>query len=110
LSRRIVRPDRPRADLYTLISANPKIHAESETDVMADLSPSSQTGEPPGAPRWVKVFAIIALIVVLLVVNVMVAGGGNHGPSRHMPSGDAGHQVPPSSLVAVQIPPENGRW
>ncbi len=73
---------------------------------MADLSPSTQTGENPGTPRWVKVFAIIALIVVLLVVIVMVAGG-THGPRRHLPSGDAGHQMPPSSLVAVQLPPES---
>jgi ABC-type transporter Mla subunit MlaD len=34
--------------------------------------------------RWVKVFAIIALVVVLLVVVVMlVGGGGGHGPGRH---------------------------
>ena len=77
---------------------------------MADLSPSSQTEETPGTPRWVKVFALIALIVVLLVVIVMVAGGGTHGPRRHLPSGGAGHQVPPSSFVAVQIPPESRRW
>ncbi len=77
---------------------------------MADLSPGSQTDETPGTPRWVKVFAIIALIVVLLVVIVMVVGGGTHGPSRHLPSGDAGHQMPPSSFVAVQIPLESGRW
>ena len=76
---------------------------------MADLSPSSQTDETPGTPRWVKVFALIALIVLLLVVIVMVAGG-NHGPSRHVPSGDAGHQMPVSSLTAVQTPPESGRW
>ena len=77
---------------------------------MADLSPRSETGEAPGTPRWVKVFALIALIVLLLVVIVMVAGGGTHGPSRHMPSGDAGHQMSPSSFVAVQIPSESGRW
>ena len=77
---------------------------------MADLSPNSETSEAPGTPRWVKVFAIIALVVVLLVVVMMVAGGGNHGPSRHIPSGDAGHLMTPSSLVTVQIPPESGRW
>ena len=77
---------------------------------MADQFSSSQTEESPGTPRWVKVFAIIALIVVVLVAIVMVAGGGTHGPSRHSPSGDAGHQMPPSSLLVVQIPPESGRW
>jgi hypothetical protein len=77
---------------------------------MADLSPSSETSEAPGTPRWVKVFAIIALVIILLLVIMMVAGGGTHGPSRHVPSGDAGHQMPPSSLIAVQISPESGLW
>ena len=77
---------------------------------MVDQLPSSNTADVPGTPRWVKIFAIIAVIVVLLVIILMVAGGGTHGPSRHMPSGDAGHQMPPSSLTAVQIPPESGRW
>ena len=77
---------------------------------MADLFPNSQTEESPGTPRWMKVFAIIALIVVVLVAIVMVAGGGTHGPSRHIPSGDAGHQMLRSSLIAVQTPPESGRW
>jgi uncharacterized membrane protein len=36
-----------------------------------------------GAPRWVKAFGIIALIVVVLIV-VMLVVGGNHGPGRHM--------------------------
>jgi hypothetical protein len=36
-----------------------------------------------GAPRWVKVFGIIALAVVVLIV-VMLLVGGNHGPGRHM--------------------------
>jgi hypothetical protein len=76
---------------------------------MVDQLPSRDTADIPGTPRWVKVFAIIALIVVLLVVVMMVAGG-NHGPSRHMPSGDAGHQMPASSLAAIQAPPESGRW
>jgi hypothetical protein len=38
----------------------------------------------PGVPRWVKVFAIVALIVVLLVVLHMVTGVGEHGPGRHL--------------------------
>ena len=48
----------------------------------------------PGTPRWVKVSGIISLVLVVLVVIVMVATGGNHGPSRHLPSGDAGNQTP----------------
>jgi hypothetical protein len=77
---------------------------------MADLSPSSETSEAPGTPRWVKVFAIIALVVVLLVVIMMVVGGGNHGPSRHMPPGDAGSYLVPSSVIEDDTVLEGDRW
>lgn len=43
---------------------------------MADLPPY------PGAPRWVKVAAIIVGVVALLVV-VLIVAGGRHGPGRH---------------------------
>lgn len=50
----------------------------------------------PGIPRWVKVFGIIGIVLVLLVVIIMFTGvGGEHGPSRHMRSGDAGGHTPP---------------
>ena len=45
----------------------------------------------PGTPRWVKVFGIITLVVVLLFVFLMFTRGpGGHGPGRHVPSGDPG--------------------
>ena len=53
---------------------------------MADVPPYS-------TPRWVKVSGIVTLVLVLLVVIVMLATGGNHGPARHMPSGDTGGQT-----------------
>ncbi len=40
----------------------------------------------PGTPRWVKVFGIIVIVVVLLVFAGMFIGGGEHGPGRHTPS------------------------
>jgi len=41
----------------------------------------------PGTPRWVRVFGIIALAVVLLLVIMMLTGGdGGHGPGRNKPS------------------------
>ena len=46
-------------------------------------------------PRWVKVFGVIALVLVVLVVVMMFAGGGNHGPGRHTPSGGAGGHTRP---------------
>lgn len=38
-----------------------------------------------GTPRWVKVSAILALVLVLLLVVVLLFGGGpgGHGPARH---------------------------
>jgi hypothetical protein len=62
----------------------------------------------PGTPRWVKVFGIIVIVAVLLVVAIMFVGG-EHGPGRHTPSGDAGDQVPPSSVMEAHAPPEGGR-
>jgi hypothetical protein len=40
-------------------------------------------GAPPGIPRWVKIFGIIAIVVIVLVVIAMLLGG-NHGPGRHL--------------------------
>lgn len=54
---------------------------------MADPSPPSES-RAPGAPRWVKVLAIVAAVVVVLVVIVALVSGGQHGPRRHLPSGD----------------------
>ena len=54
---------------------------------MADPS-SPPEPRPPGAPRWVKVLAIVAAVVVLLVVVVALVGGGEHGPGRHLPDRD----------------------
>jgi hypothetical protein len=53
-------------------------------------------GSTTGTPRWVKVFAIIAIVVALLVVIVLLTGGG-HGPGRHTPSGGLGGHTAPSS-------------
>ena len=45
-------------------------------------------GEDPygttATPRWVKVFAAITLLVLLLFAIVLITGrGGEHGPGRH---------------------------
>ncbi|MCQ3973430.1 MAG: hypothetical protein DPW09_08305 [Anaerolineae bacterium] len=65
---------------------------------MADQSPYT-------TPRWVKVFGIIALILILLVVIIMFTGvGGPHGPGRHLPSGDADGDTPPSSVIEDSTP------
>jgi hypothetical protein len=78
-------------------------HARGEETHLANRPPY------PGTPRWVKVFGIIAIVVVLLVVAMMFVGGGEHGPGRHTASGEAGGQVPSSSVMEDHAPPEGGR-
>jgi hypothetical protein len=80
---------------------------------MADLPPypdeSGDTGvglgrsSTSGIPRWVRVFGIIALVLVLLFVISLLAGV-RHGPGLHTPSGDAGGHTP-SSSVTYHRPP-----
>ena len=60
----------------------------------------------PGTPRWIKVFGIIAIVVVLLVVFMLLTG---HGPGRHTLSDDAGGRVAAFSLMEEHALPEGGR-
>lgn len=46
-------------------------------------------GSPPRLPRWLKLSGIIAGVLVLAAVAVMFIAGGDHGPGRHTPGGDA---------------------
>ena len=46
---------------------------------MATSDPSSDLDGP--TPRWVKVFGIVAIIVIVAFVILHLAGGG---PGRHM--------------------------
>jgi hypothetical protein len=66
-------------------------------------SPPAPSAEPvyPGTPRWVKVGAIVALVVVLLVVFAMALAGGQHGPMRHLPTGSA--PIHHQSQLAVSL-------
>lgn len=73
---------------------------------MADTPPYPDSGNDTGVgsdhettvgtPRWVKVFGVIALAVVLLFVILLVTGRGGHGPSRHTLSGGVGGHAPPA--------------
>jgi len=59
-----------------------------------DSDPTPASGST-GAPRWVKVFGLVAVVLVLLVAVMVVAG---HGPGDHVPSADAGRETPPSDI------------
>jgi hypothetical protein len=54
-------------------------------------------GGSPGMPRWVKILAIIAGVLLIVVIAHQLIGGGEHRPDRHLPSGSlravgAGHE------------------
>ncbi len=79
---------------------------------MSDVPSSASTAEErasqpargpgavyPGTPRWVKVGAIVAVVLVLLLVLVMVVAGGEHGPLRHIPSAGG---MSPIAATAVE--------
>jgi hypothetical protein len=64
---------------------------------MAQTQEERDRESPPGMPRWVKVFGIIVIVLVLLFVISLLAGV-RHGPGMHTPSGDAGGQTLPFSV------------
>ena len=66
------------------------------------------TDERPGTPRWVKVTAAIAVVVVALVAVMLLVGGGDHGPGRHGGSGNNSGDAQPSSIPEQHQPPEGG--
>lgn len=47
---------------------------------------ASSTNTYPGMPGWLKVSAIVVLVVVLVFVGMHLAGGGM-GSINHMPAG-----------------------
>ncbi len=78
-------------------------HPYPDTDDATDVRPDRRS--PPCAPRWVKVFGIIALVLILLLV-VQILMGGNHGPGRHRMSGDAGGHTLSASVAEGHTPAE----
>jgi hypothetical protein len=48
---------------------------------MADPPANEST---TGTPRWVKVFGIIAIVVIVGFIVLLITGrAGEHGPGRH---------------------------
>ena len=69
----------------------------------------SELGADTGTPRWVKVFAVVAAIVILLFVILMFTRGpgGRHGPARHF--GFAGTEWFGLTVAAVTASPDRLR-
>jgi hypothetical protein len=49
--------------------------------------------DSPRPPRWVMVFGVLTILVVLAFVILMLAGG-NHGPGRHLRPGAPNERLP----------------
>ena len=61
---------------------------------MAQNDVKSDRRSAPSIPRWVKLFGIIALVLLLLFGGMLLTGPGQHGPGRHMPA-----PVPTSAVL-----------
>ena len=71
-----------------------------DRDPAANASRRVAGESPPRAPRWAKVLAALALLLVLAFVVVLVVGGsGGHGPGRHSSDGvtASGPTSPPAA-------------
>ena len=68
--------------------------ADSPRQSDIDHTDDIDLGPAPSTPRWVKVFGIAFLVLVLLFI-IMIASG--HGPGRHMAG--SGDQRPPASVT-----------
>lgn len=53
-----------------------------------DRSGETRPG-PPGMPHWVKVSAVIVVIVAVTLVVVLALSGGEHGPGLHTGAGES---------------------
>ena len=66
---------------------------QSGADPTAETASDVASGDrrtPPRAPGWVKVFGIVAALVVLLFL-ILLLTGNNHRPGRHLD----GEEKPP---------------
>ncbi|MBJ7596704.1 MAG: hypothetical protein DLM67_23440 [Candidatus Nephthysia bennettiae] len=54
---------------------------DREVPPHTDREPGLDRESSTGTPRWVKVFAVAFVLVVILMVAMIVGG---HGPGQHM--------------------------
>lgn len=71
-------------------------HLEPATnsDLEDDLRIKPKRETPPVTPRWVKLFAMIVIILILLFGILHLTGNSLGGPNSHMPSMDHSGQQP----------------
>lgn len=87
--------------------ADPPPAADSNRATGDETGVEPDRESTPGTPRWVKVFGVIALVLVVLVVVMLVTGGGNHGPGRH--TGGSGDRGGETTTAGVREPGGAGK-
>jgi len=65
--------------------ADPSLYPDANSDIGDDTEVGVDRELTAGTPRWVKVFALIGIVLVLLFVILQFTGGGDHSPRRHTP-------------------------
>jgi uncharacterized cupredoxin-like copper-binding protein len=65
------------------------LHPDPDSDPDANGAAGAERARAPGTPRWVQVFGIIAIVIIILLVVAQLLLGVQHGPGMHGPSGDA---------------------
>lgn len=76
---------------------------------MPDLPSDTDARNDMATPRWVKVFGIIAFIIVLLfAVLELTRGPGGHGPARHLPSSEVRVGPAPVGVATEEYAPSAG--
>lgn len=67
----------------------------------------------PKMPLWVKVFIGIGIAFGLLLIGVVLFGGAEHGPGRHLggqgDSSSSGADTPPTEHSGTHAPAPNGQ-
>ncbi|AJY76828.1 hypothetical protein [Paenibacillus beijingensis] len=82
LLRRVIKEDKHMVDM--------RPYPDSNNDSSDDTRVRSDRGSTPSTPRWVKVFGIIGLVLILLFIILHLTGNSF--------SGHGGHR-PPSSVI-----------
>jgi len=79
-------------------------YPDSNSGAGLDAGAGPGRGSSPRTPRWVKLFGIIALVLILLIVIGLATGvAGPHGPRRHIPARDASNPLPASAPEAYTL-------
>jgi hypothetical protein len=75
-----------------------------------DRDLQSGPAQPPGMPRWVKVFGITLAVLLAVMLLAMLVSGGQHGPGRHLSSlGLGGFPVATGAAVNLLLPGDDSR-